>query len=64
MSDTNRRETIRYQRGRTIINGTTKHDIRLKYIDLIGSKLIKLAMIPGIPAGIYKILIYLLDKYG
>ena len=60
MSDTNRKGTIRYQRGKTIINGTTKHDIRLKYIDLIGSKLLKLASIPCV----YKILIYLLDRHG
>ena len=53
MSDTNREKTIRYQRGRTIINGTTKHDVRLRYIDMIGSKLIKLAMIPVIPKAIY-----------
>jgi hypothetical protein len=45
----------RYQRGKTIINGNTKHDTTLRYIDLIGSKVIKLAMIPGIPAGIYKL---------
>jgi len=45
----------RYQRGKTIINGTTRHDIRLRYIDLIASNLIKLAMVPAIPTGVYKL---------
>jgi hypothetical protein len=45
----------RYQRGKTIINGNTRHDIRLRYIDMIGSKLIKLAMVPAIPTGVYKL---------
>ena len=45
----------RYQRDKTIINGNTKHDRNLRYIDLIGSKLIKLVTAPGVIYGIIEL---------
>jgi len=61
MSNSQIERPNRYQRGKTIINGTTKHDIRLRYIDMIGSKLIKLVMVPAIPTGVYKLIRLLME---
>ena len=48
MSDTQQEKPVRYQRGDTIINGDAKHDHNLRYIDLIGSKIIKIVRLPAV----------------
>jgi len=56
MSDQQQSPQNRYQRGKTVINGNTKHDRILRSIDLGGSILIKLLSIPAISYGVPKIL--------
>lgn len=55
MSDQQQSPPNRYQRGKTVINGNTKHDGNLRYIDLIGSKIIMLLRLPAVSFGIYQI---------